>query len=122
MANATQFIKGTTRFLVCAFESVEKRLKCTSHCLIEAGFFTVRRLEKLQLACLGVYTKNVALYGQALWDSHTLELVEFKATEIANQTHHSPAKALEEISELVGDQWKDTDAIDFINRVRSEST
>ena len=30
------------------------------------------------------------------------------------------AKALEEISELVGDQWKDTDVIDFINKTRSE--
>ena len=66
--------------------------------------------------------KNVALYGQALWDSHTLELVEFKATQIANQTHHSPVKALEEISELVGDQWKDTDVIDFIDKIRSEGS
>lgn len=66
--------------------------------------------------------KNVALYGRALWDSHTLELVEFKATQLANQTHHSPVKALEEISELVGDQWKDTDVIDFINKIRSEGT
>lgn len=64
--------------------------------------------------------KNVALHGRALWDPHTLELVEFKATEIAKQTHHSPVKALEEISELVGDQWKDTDVIDFINKTRAE--
>ena len=69
----------------------------------------------------GLY-KNVALYGRALWDSNTLELVEFEVTEIANQAHNSPMTALEEISELVGDQWKDTDVIDFINKTRSEGT
>ena len=115
-------LKARLRSLVYASGSVKRRLKWTSRYLIEADLFTVKRLEKLQLVCPGVYVKMSLLYGQALWDSHTLELVEFKATEIANQTHHSPVKALEEISELIGDQWRDTDVIDFINKIRSGGT
>ena len=45
---------------------MEKCLKWTSHCLIEADLFTVEQQEKLQLACLGVYTK-MSLYTDELY-------------------------------------------------------
>ena len=59
-------LKVQPRFLVCASVSVEKRLKWTSHCLIEADLFTVKRREKLQLACPGVYIK-MSLYTDKLY-------------------------------------------------------
>ena len=66
MANTTNLLKAQPRFLVCASGSVEKRLKWTSRYLIKADLFTVRRLEKLQLACPGVYTK-MSLYTGKLY-------------------------------------------------------
>lgn len=63
--------------------------------------------------------QNVALYGRAMWDPDTWELIEFKATQIANQEYESPVKALKEISKVVGDQWKDVDVVAFVDHIRS---
>ncbi len=45
---------------------MEKCLKWTSCCLVEADLFTVKQLEKLQLACLRVCIK-MSLYTDELY-------------------------------------------------------
>ena len=62
-------LKGQPRFLVCASGSVEKCLKWTSHCLIEADLSTVKRREKL------LYEQNKL--GDTNWPSS--RLTHFKA-------------------------------------------
>ena len=117
-----QFIKGTTTIFGMCVRVGGKTPKVDLALPNRSRLIHCETTREIAISLSRSLYKNVALYGQALWDSHTLELVEFKATEIANQTHYSPVKALEEISELVGDQWKDTDVIDFINKIRSEGT
>ena len=117
-----QFIKGTTTIFGRCVRIGGKTPKVDLALPNRSRLIHCETTREIAISLSRSLYKNVALYGQALWDSHTLELVEFKATQIANQTHHSPIKALEEISELVGDQWKDTDVIDFINEIRSEGT
>lgn len=122
MANTTQFIKGTTTIFGMCIRIGGKTPKVDLALPNRSRLIHCETTREIAISLSRSLYKNVALYGQALWDSQTLELVEFKATGIANQIYHSPVEALEEISELVGDQWKDADVIDFINRVRSGST
>ena len=122
MANTTQFIKGTTTIFGMCVRVGGKTPKVDLALPNRSRLIHCETTREIAISLSRSLYKNVALYGQALWDSQTLELVEFKATQIANQTYHSPAKALEEISELVGGQWRDTDVIDFINKIRSEDT
>ena len=117
-----QFIKGTTTIFGRCVRVGGKTPKVDLELPNRSRLIHCETTKEIAINLSQSLYKNVALYGKALWDSHTLELVEFKATEIANQKHHSPVKALEEISELAGDQWKDTDVIDFINKIRSEGT
>lgn len=117
-----QFIKGTTTIFGMCVRVGGKTPKVDLALPNRSRLIHCETTREIAVSLSRSLYKNIALHGQALWDSHTLELVEFKATEIANQTHHSPVKALEEISELVGDQWQDTDVIDFINKIRSEGT
>lgn len=120
MANTTQFIKGTTTIFGMCVRVSGKTPKVDLALPNQSRLIHCETTREIAISLSRSLYKNVALYGQALWDSQTLELVEFKATQIANQTHYSLVKALEEISELVGDQWRDTDVIDFINKTRSE--
>ena len=115
-----QFIKGTTTIFGRCVRVGGKTPKVDLALPNRRRLIHCETTREIAISLSRSLYKNVALHGRALWDPHTLELVEFKATEIANQTHHSPVKALEEISELVGDQWKDTDVVDFINKTRAE--
>ncbi len=117
-----QFIKGTTTIFGMCVRVGGKTPKVDLALPNRSGLIHCETTKEIAIRLSRSLYKNVALYGQAQWDSHTLELVEFKATEIANQIHHSPVEALEKISELVGDQWKDTNVVDFINKIRSEGT
>ncbi len=118
----SQFIRGTTTIFGECVRVGGKTPKVALALPNRSRLIRCETTREIAISLSRSLYKNVALHGQALWDSRTLELVEFKATQIANQTYYSPVKALEEISELVGDLWKDTDVIDFVNEIRSEGT
>jgi hypothetical protein len=118
-----QFIKGTTTIFGMCMGVGGKTPKVDLSLSNRGRLLRCETTREIAVRLSRSLYKNVALYGQALWNPDTWELVKFKATEIANQVHDgSPEKALEEVSKVVGDQWKDVDVVEFVNNVRSGDT
>ena len=118
-----QFIKGTTTIFGMCMGVGGKTPKVDLSLSNRGRLLRCETTREIAVRLSRSLYKNVALYGQALWNPDTWELVKFKATEIANQVHDgSPEKALEEVSKVVGDQWKDVDVVEFVNHVRSGDT
>jgi hypothetical protein len=118
-----QFIKGTTTIFGMCVRVGGKTPKVDLSLPNRSRLLHCDTTRKIAERLSRSLYKNVALYGQALWKPDTWELVKFKATKIANQGYDdSPVKALEEVSKVVGDQWKDVDVVEFVNNVRSGDT
>ena len=117
-----QFIKGTTTIFGMCVRVGGKTPKVDLSLSNRDRLLHCETTREIAVRLSRSLYKNVALYGEALWNPDTWELVEFKATGIANQVYDSPVKALEEVSKVIGDQWKDVDVVEFVNNVRSGDT
>ena len=62
--------------------------------------------------------EDVMVSGEAIWDAETWVLVSFKLQSLEACDLPTPSAAFQKLAELVGNSWRNVDAVSFVRELR----
>lgn len=64
--------------------------------------------------------EDVALVGQATWNTETWEITHFRVSEITDYRMTDPAEAFQELARAAEGHWDDVDAVSYVHGLRDD--